>query len=123
MSELSSENQQFLNEIINCVLEGQGVCYFKNNKIKRLMEDENNRNFFLSRLNTSLDKKLANDEEHIEDVKINCFVFKGMSKLLALIIQGLANNAYANNGIASAFQLLEIAYTHYWLIKQAQKVL
>lgn len=117
VSELSSENQQFLNEIINSVLEGQGVGYFKNNKIKRLMEDENNRNFVLSRLNTSLDKKLANDEEHIEDVKINRFVFKGMSKLLALIIQGL-EHTYANNGLggmASAFQLLEIAHTHYWL--------
>ena len=34
VSELSSENQQFLNEIINSVLEGQGVGYFKNNKIK-----------------------------------------------------------------------------------------
>jgi len=47
VSELSSENLQFLNDVISSVLEGQGVGYFKNNKIKRLMEDENNRNFVL----------------------------------------------------------------------------
>lgn len=117
VSELSSENLQFLNDVISSVLEGQGVGYFKNNKIKRLMEDENNRNFVLSRLNSQLDKKLANDEEHIEDVKIGRAVFKGMAKLLQLIVQGL-EQTYANNGLggmASAFQLLEIAHTHYWL--------
>jgi hypothetical protein len=117
VSEVSIENQQFFKDVITSVLEGQGVGYFKNNKIKRLMEDENNRNFVLSRLNTSLDKKLSNDEEHIEDVKVSKAVFKGMSKLLALIIQGL-ETTYANNGLggmASAFQLLEIAHTHYWL--------
>ena len=117
VSEVSVENQQFFKDVIASVLEGQGVGYFKNNKIKRLMEDENNRNFVLSRLNTSLDKKLSNDEEHIEDVRVNKAVFKGMSKLLALIIQGL-ETTYANNGLggmASAFQLLEIAHTHYSL--------
>lgn len=39
-----------------------------------------------------------------------------MSKLLATIVYGL-EQTYANNGLggmASAFQLLEIAHTHYW---------
>ena len=41
VSELSTENHQFLKDVIASVLTGQGVGYFKNNKIKRLMEDEN----------------------------------------------------------------------------------
>lgn len=32
------------------------------------MEDENYRNFVMSRLNTQLDKKLSSDRESIEDV-------------------------------------------------------
>lgn len=44
------------------------------------------------------------------------FLCIGMSKLLATIVYGL-EQTYANNGLggmASAFQLLEIAHTHYW---------
>ena len=116
-NDLNSENQQFLKEVLQSVLDGQGVGWLKYNRIKRLMEDENYRNFVLSRLNTSLDKKLSNDEEHIEDIKVSKAVFKGMSKLLIFIINGL-EHTYANNGLggmASAFQLLEIAHTHYCL--------
>lgn len=116
-SDMNTENQQFLKEVLTSVLEGQGVGWLKYNRIKRLMEDENYRNFVLSRLNTSLDKKLSSDEEHIEDVRVTKAVFKGMAKLLAAIINGL-EQTYANNGLggmASAFQLLEIAHSHYWL--------
>lgn len=116
-TDLNSENQQFLKECLANVLEGQGVGWLKYNRVKRLMEDENYRNFVLSRLNTSLDKKLSNDEEHIEDVRVTKAVFKGMAKLLSAIIYGL-EQTYANNGLggmASAFQLLEIAHTHYWV--------
>ncbi|CAF0724283.1 unnamed protein product [Brachionus calyciflorus] len=113
---LNNENQQFLKEVLTNVLEGQGIGWLKLNRIKRLMEDENYRNFVLSRLNTSLDKKLSSDEEHIEDVKVSKATFKGMSRLLNAIIAGL-EQTYANNGLggmASAFQLLEIAHTHYY---------
>jgi len=116
-----NDNQAFLKEVIANVFDGQGVGWLKFNRVKRLMEDENYRNFVLSRLNTSLDKKLSNDEEHIEDVKLNKFVFRGMAKLLNAIIHGL-EQTYANNGLggmASAFQLLEIAHTHYWIRDEA----
>ena len=113
----SDENHQFLKEVLTGVLEGQGVGWLKISRVKRLMEDENYRNFVLSRLNTSLDKKLANDEEHIDDVRVTKPMFKGIAKILATIVHGL-EQTYANNGLggmASAFQLLEIAHTHYWL--------
>jgi len=36
--------------------------------VKKLMEDENYRNFVLSRLNVNLDKKYSDEDDHIEDV-------------------------------------------------------
>ena len=65
---LFSDNQQFLKDVVNNVLEGQGVGWLKLNRVKKLMEDENYRNFVVSRLNTSLDKKLSDDDTHLEDV-------------------------------------------------------
>lgn len=44
-------------------------------------------------------------------------VFKGMANILRAVIQGL-EATFDNNGVggmASTFQLLEIAHTHYWL--------
>lgn len=77
IQEINNDNQQFLKEVLANVLDGLGVGWLKFNRVRRLMEDENNRNFVLSRLNTSLDNKLLNDEQHIEDVKVTKAVFKG----------------------------------------------
>jgi hypothetical protein len=44
-------------------------------------------------------------------------VFKGMANILRAVIQGL-EATFDNNGVggmASTFQLLEIAHTHYWV--------
>ena len=50
------------------VLEGQGVGWLKITRVKKLMEDENYRNFVVSRLNTALDKKLTDEDVHLDDV-------------------------------------------------------
>lgn len=63
-----SENQQFLKEVVNFILDGQGMGWLKLNRVKKLMEDENYRNFVISRLNRNLDKKLTDDANHLEDV-------------------------------------------------------
>lgn len=63
-----SDSQLFLKEMVSHVLDGQGVSWLKSGRLKRLMEDENYRNFVMSRLNTQLDKKLASERESIEDV-------------------------------------------------------
>jgi len=60
-----SENQQFLKDIVNSVLEGQGVSWLKLSRIRRLMEDENYRNFIVSHLNKSLDKRLMVTMTHL----------------------------------------------------------
>lgn len=63
-----TENQQFLTEIVNNVLDGLGVGWLKISRVKKLMEDENYRNFVLSRLNVNLDKKYSDEDDHIDDV-------------------------------------------------------
>ena len=50
------------------MLEGQGVGFWKLGRVKTLMEDENYRNFVVSRLNTTLDRKLCDEDMHLEDV-------------------------------------------------------
>ncbi|CAF1108470.1 unnamed protein product, partial [Didymodactylos carnosus] len=114
-----SENQQFLKEIVSSVLEGQGIGWLKISRVNKLMEDENYRNFVLSRLNTNLDRKFSDEDDHIEDVRVSRAVFKGMANILKSVVQGLEvtfeNYSYSNSGMASGFQLLEIAHTHYWL--------
>lgn len=64
----SSESQQFLKEVINSVLEGKGLSWMKVSRINKLMEDENYRNFVISRLNRNLDQKVPEDAVHIDDV-------------------------------------------------------
>ncbi|CAL1535362.1 unnamed protein product [Lymnaea stagnalis] len=112
----NSENQQFLKEVINNVLEGKGVGWLKLNRTKQLMEDENYRNFVVSRLNRNLDQKVSEDAFHIDDVCISQKVFKGMQALLKAIIHGLGHTItnHGLGGMASAYMVLEIAHTHYW---------
>lgn len=62
-----AENQSFLRDIVNQVQEGEGVGWLKLNRLKKLMEDESYRNFVLSKLNKTLDRKIAPDD-HIDDV-------------------------------------------------------
>jgi len=50
------------------VLEGRGVGFLKQGRVKKLMEDENYRNFVVSRLNTALEKKLTDENQHLMDV-------------------------------------------------------
>ncbi|CAF0729996.1 unnamed protein product [Rotaria sordida] len=112
-----SENQLFLKEIVTNVLDGLGIGWLKINRVKKLMEDENYRNFVLGRLNVNLDKKYSDEDDHIEDVKVSRPVFKGMTNILRAVIQGL-EVTFENNGVggmASTFQLLEIAHTHFWI--------
>ena len=53
---------------MSSVLEGQGISWLKHSRVKKLLEDENYRNFVVSRLNRNLDKKLTDEDHHIEDV-------------------------------------------------------
>nr|XP_023015235.1 MAP kinase-activating death domain protein [Leptinotarsa decemlineata] len=101
--------------VVTSVLEGEGVGWLKLNRLKKLMEDESYRNFVLSKLNKTLDKKIGPDD-HIDDVCLSKPVWKGMLKMMQAIVHGLevTYSNYGLGGMASAFQLCEIAHTHYW---------
>lgn len=106
------------------------------------MEDENYRNMILSKLNKSMDRKVAPDD-HIQDVVsdneylftsnslffLQCLkksVYKGMLKVLLTIVHGLeiSISNYGVGGLSSAFHLLEISHTHFWtkVISEKTKV-
>ncbi|KAK3768818.1 hypothetical protein RRG08_061276 [Elysia crispata] len=112
----NSENQQFLKEVISSVLEGKGMSWMKEGRVNKLMEDENYRNFVVSRLNRNMDQKVPEDAVHVEDVMVSKNVLKGMLKLIKAIIHGLGHtiNNHGLGGMASAYMVLEIAHTHYW---------
>lgn len=114
-SSSNSENQAFLKDVCLQVLNGEGVGWLKLNRIKKLMEDESYRMLVLGKLNRTLDRKIAPDD-HIDDVCVSKSVWKGMLKCILAIAYGL-EVTYANfglGGMASVFQLMEIAHTHYW---------
>jgi len=102
---------------VNAVLEGEGIGWLKLKRLKNLMEDEQYRMLVIQRLNKSFQRKISPDD-HIEDVQISKPVWKGMLKLVSAMIYGLEHNylhSSSSTGMASAFTILEIAHTHYWV--------
>lgn len=59
------------------VLVGEGVGWLKLNRLKKLMEDEQYRMLVISKLNKTLDKKIAPDD-HIDDI-VSVMVFNNCS--------------------------------------------
>ncbi|XP_043266245.1 MAP kinase-activating death domain protein isoform X8 [Colletes gigas] len=114
-SSTNSDNQAFLTDVVNQVLTGEGVGWLKLNRLKKLMEDESYRDLVVTKLNKGLNKKISPDD-HIDDVCVTQPVYKGMLKCLQAVSHGLIHT-YTNfglGGMASVFQLMEIAHTHYW---------
>ncbi|XP_056317713.1 MAP kinase-activating death domain protein isoform X39 [Danio aesculapii] len=111
----TSENQQFLKEVVQSVLEGQGVGWLNMKKVRRLLENEQLRVFVLSKLNRAVQSEEDAQQEVIRDVEINRKVYKGMLDILKCTVSSL-EHSYTNaglGGMASVFSLLEIARTHY----------
>uniref|UniRef100_A0A8C8FWU9 MAP kinase-activating death domain protein n=1 Tax=Oncorhynchus tshawytscha TaxID=74940 RepID=A0A8C8FWU9_ONCTS len=111
----TSENQQFLKEVVQSVLEGQGVGWLNMKKVRRLLENEQLRVFVLSKLNRAVQSEEDVRQEVIRDVEISRKVYKGMLDILKCTVSSL-EHSYTNaglGGMASVFVLLEIARTHY----------
>ncbi|XP_031226834.1 MAP kinase-activating death domain protein isoform X20 [Mastomys coucha] len=112
----SSENQQFLKEVVHSVLDGQGVGWLNMKKVRRLLESEQLRVFVLSKLNRTVQSEDDARQDVIQDVEISRKVYKGMLDLLKCTVLSL-EQSYAHaglGGMASIFGLLEIAQTHYY---------
>uniref|UniRef100_A0A8C5DCD1 MAP kinase-activating death domain protein n=1 Tax=Gouania willdenowi TaxID=441366 RepID=A0A8C5DCD1_GOUWI len=111
----TSENQQFLKEVVQSVLEGQGVGWLNMKKVRRLLENEQLRVFVLSKLNRAVQLEEDSRQEVIRDVEVSRKVYKGMLDILKCTVSSL-EHSYTNaglGGMASVFSLLEIARTHY----------
>lgn len=111
----NTENQAFLKDVCNQVLNGEGVGWLKLNRLRKLMEDESYRTLVLGKLNRTLDKKIAPDD-HIDDVCVPKPVWRGILKCMQAIAHGLevTYHNFGLGGMASVFQMMEIAHTHYW---------
>ncbi|XP_036716188.1 MAP kinase-activating death domain protein isoform X35 [Balaenoptera musculus] len=112
----SSENQQFLKEVVHSVLDGQGVGWLNTKKVRRLLESEQLRVFVLSKLNRTVQSEDEARQDIIPDVEISRKVYKGMLDLLKCTVLSL-EQSYTHaglGGMASIFALLEIAQTHYY---------
>ncbi|XP_055403029.1 MAP kinase-activating death domain protein isoform X7 [Bubalus kerabau] len=112
----SSENQQFLKEVVHSVLDGQGVGWLNMKKVRRLLESEQLRVFVLSKLNRTVQSEDEARQDVIPDVEVSRKVYKGMLDLLKCTVLSLEQSfAHAGlGGMASIFGLLEIAQTHYY---------
>ncbi|XP_052508329.1 MAP kinase-activating death domain protein isoform X8 [Budorcas taxicolor] len=112
----SSENQQFLKEVVHSVLDGQGVGWLNMKKVRRLLESEQLRAFVLSKLNRTVQSEEEARQDIIPDVEVSRKVYKGMLDLLKCTVLSLEQSfAHAGlGGMASIFGLLEIAQTHYY---------
>ncbi|KAJ7985745.1 hypothetical protein DPEC_G00343650 [Dallia pectoralis] len=111
----TSENQQFLKEVVQSVLDGQGVGWLNMKKVRRLLENEQLRVFVLSKLNRAVQSEEDARQEVIRDVEISRKVYKGMLDILKCTVSSL-EHSYTNaglGGMASVFVLMEIARTHY----------
>ncbi|XP_072554629.1 MAP kinase-activating death domain protein-like isoform X5 [Paramormyrops kingsleyae] len=111
----TSENQQFLKEVVQSVLEGQGVGWLNMKKVRRLLENEQLRVFVLSKLNRAVQSEEDARQGVVRDVEISRKMYKGMLDLLKCAVSSL-EQSYTNaglGGMASVFSLLEIARTHY----------
>ena len=112
---ITAENHNFLKDVVDQVVAGDGVGWLKLSRLRKLMEDENYRNMILPKLNRSLDCA-ASPDDHIQDVCLKKSVYKGILRVLQAIIHGLEVSManYGVGGMSSAFQVLEISHTHFW---------
>ncbi|ELK23827.1 MAP kinase-activating death domain protein [Myotis davidii] len=119
----SSENQQFLKEVVHSVLDGQGVGWLNMKKVRRLLESEQLRVVSVGWELESTGKRMWTPQAVLPTPapglllqEISRKVYKGMLDLLKCTVLSL-EQSYTHaglGGMASIFGLLEIAQTHYY---------
>ena len=68
---ITAENHNFLKDVVDQVVAGDGVGWLKLSRLRKLMEDKNYRNMILPKLNRSLDCA-GSPDDHIQDVVRQC---------------------------------------------------
>lgn len=96
------------------VLEGRGVGFLKQGRVKKLMEDENYRNFVVSRLNTALEKKLTDENQHLEDV---VRVLEDMMWVLEDVVMVLEDMMWVLKDVVMVLEDMIRTWYWYWFLK------
>lgn len=112
--QLQSENQQFLKEVVRGVVKGDGVGWLASKKLRRLMMDESLRTVVANRLYSA--PSADQNTDAVDDMRISRSVYKGMLEVLRAAVQGFEVSVenHGIGGLASAYQYLEVAHTHYY---------
>lgn len=112
--QMQSENQQFLKEVVRGVVKGDGVGWLASKKLRRLMMDESLRTVVANRLYSA--PSADQNTDAVDDMRISRSVYKGMLEVLRAAVQGFEVSVenHGIGGLASAYQYLEVAHTHYY---------
>jgi len=100
--------------VTTSVLEGRGVGFLKQGRVKKLMEDENYRNFVVSRLNTALEKKLTDENQHLEDV---VRVLEDMMWVLEDVVMVLEDMMWVLKDVVMVLEDMIRTWYWYWFLK------
>ena len=113
-----SENQIFLKETLSLVLDGEGVGWLRLSRLRKLLEEESNRQLTVQRIARHLEAQArVSPDDHVQDIQISRAVWKGLLRVLQALIAGLEHSYThrgAQGGLQSAFPALETAHTHFW---------
>jgi hypothetical protein len=106
------EAQKFVMTTVDSALKGNGVGFFSRGKLEKYLVDEQLRHLVCTRI---LEASKGPKGVQVTDVWLDRSIYKGVLALIKACIAGLEHGIYSNcqNGIGSAFLLLEIIYTHF----------
>jgi len=109
----NSENQQVINDIVTGVFKGDGVGWFSQKKLRRLLIHESLRQYLFKQLYEP--KEQSDSDEAINDIHISKNMYRSIVELFRFIIEGYEHSAKQNGigGLASFFSFLEVMHTHY----------
>ncbi|KAG9510561.1 MAP kinase-activating death domain protein [Fragariocoptes setiger] len=109
------DNQQFLKDLVDAVMRGDGIGWLKLNRVKKLMEDESYRNFVVDKINKNHEHRIGADDR-IGDIRVSKPVWRGLLRLCMAMVSGLEQSYMHNKliGMSSVFSILEISYIYYW---------
>ncbi|XP_046861455.1 uncharacterized protein LOC124454728 [Xenia sp. Carnegie-2017] len=111
---ITGEDQQFLYDVVNSVLNANGVGMFKKKRLRGLMIKELCRQKVVNCFLREISDKTKSDI--VSDKCINKNVLRGMLDVLQGVVSGLeiSLSNFGLGGVTSAYHFLRLAHTHYY---------
>ncbi|XP_065070766.1 MAP kinase-activating death domain protein-like isoform X2 [Rhopilema esculentum] len=109
----NAENQQVINDVVTNVLKGDGVGWFSQKKLRKLLVHESLRQYLFKQLYEP--KEQDEEDEAVSDIHVSRNTYRGIVELLRFLIEGYEHSAKQKGigGLASLFSMLEVMHTHY----------